>query len=398
MELREFDLRRLPDSFFADPYPIYHKLRDLSPRHRLPDGSWFLTRHADLTAVYRDPRFSSDKHVEFAPKFGVGTPLYTHHTTSLVFSDPPYHTRVRRLIAGALTPRAVKAMEAGLVQQVDTLLDRLAQKGEGDLIGDFACQIPIEIIGNLLNVPHAERGPLRAWSLAILGALEPQLSEEQLANGNQSVQEFSAYLEILIADRRKNLLDDTDILSRLIRGEPNGEKLTHDELIQNCIFLLNAGHETTTNLIGNGLHLMLTHGDARRQLLANPDLIGSAIEEVLRYESSNQLGNRRAVEAVDFDGLQIEEGGLITLCIGAANRDPDVFSDPGRFEIARAPNKHLAFGAGPHLCAGNQLARLEGQIAISRFLLRFPNAELSGSPVRARRARFRGFDYLAARL
>ena len=197
-----FDLAQLTPGFLADPYPTYRALRERAPVKRMPDGSLFLTRHADLSRVYRDTQsFSSNKAVEFRPKFG-DTPLYAHHTTSLVFNDPPRHSRVRRLIAGALTPRAIGGMEAGLVAIVDGLLDRLAARAEADLIADFAAAIPVEVIGNLLGVPTAERQPLRGWSLAILGALEPVVTAGSAARGNRAVTEFLAYLQTLIADRR----------------------------------------------------------------------------------------------------------------------------------------------------------------------------------------------------
>lgn len=394
-----FDLRRLPRSFYEDPYPTYRALRRLDPVRRMPDGSLFLTRWADLDAVYRDTAtWSSDKKAEFAPKYG-DTPLFAHHTTSLVFSDPPLHTRVRRLIAGALTPRAIAAMEPGLVRLVDELLDRMAEAGTADLIEDFAAVIPIEIIGNLLDVPHAERAPLRGWSLAILGALEPVLSEEAAARGNAAVSDFLDYLRDLVARRRARPGDPaTDILTRLIQGEADGERLTEHELLHNCIFLLNAGHETTTNLIGNGLELLMRHPDQRARLLAEPVLIDTAVEEMLRCESSNQLGNRRAVRPGRIGGIEVEPGTLVTLCIGAANRDPDQFPDPERFHIGRRPNRHLAFAGGPHVCAGLSLARLEGRIAVSRFVARFPGYGPAGAPVRGGRARFRGFLHLPVRL
>ncbi len=399
--VRSFSLKALPDSFYIDPYPTYRALHETAPIHRMPDGSLFLTRHRDLEAIYKDTtRFSSDKKVEFGPKYGVDSLLFQHHTTSLVFNDPPLHTRVRRLIAGALTPRAIAEMEPGLVALVDSLLDAMAAKGEADLIEDFAAAIPVEIIGNLLGVPHAERGPLREWSLAILGALEPVLSREAFERGETAVGEFLDYLSVLVAARRENPGDpDQDVLTRLIEGEAgSGERLTETELLQNCIFILNAGHETTTNLIGNGLELMLRFPDERRRLIEDPGLIKTAVEEFLRFESSNQLGNRIVAEDTEIDGVSLPKGTQITLCIGAANRDPEAFTDPDRLDIGRWPNRHLAFASGPHACAGLNLARLEGRIAIGRFLARFPAFEASGPAVRARRARFRGFSALPVRL
>ncbi len=396
---RDFSLKDLPQSFYDDPYPTYRTLREHDPIHRMPDGSLFLTRHRDLEAIYKDTtRFSSDKKVEFGPKYGTDSLLFQHHTTSLVFSDPPLHSRVRRLIAGALNPRAISEMEPGLITLVDRLLDNMAAKGDVDLIEDFASAIPIEVIGNLLAIPHEERGPLRDWSLAILGALEPFLTPEQQARGETAVRDFLDYLRKLVTERRRNPGDaDRDVLTRLIQGEGD-ERLSEIELLQNCIFILNAGHETTTNLIGNGLELLIRWPDQRKRLRDEPSLIKTAIEEFLRFESSNQLGNRRVVEDATLDGVALPPGTLVTLCIGAANRDPEVFADPERLDIGRAPNRHLAFASGPHICAGLALARLEGRIAISRFLERFPNYAANGSGQRARRVRFRGFTHLPVTL
>jgi cytochrome P450 len=390
-----FDLRALPAGFYDNPFPYYHALRDTDPVFEMPDGSYLLTRYDDVNAVYRDPAgFSSDKRAEFAPKFGA-SPIYEHHTTSLVFNDPPLHGRVRRIIAGALTPRAIAVMEPALVGLVDRLLDGIAATRRVDLIEDFAAAIPVEVIGNLLGVPHAERGPLRGWSLAILSALEPAIDPAVFDEGNRAVRGFIAYLEDLVARRRRQPGDpETDVLTRLIQGEPDGELLSEPELLHNCIFILNAGHETTTNLIGNGLHALSEWPDQRRRLIADSSLVASAVEEILRFESSNQLGNRRATQAIEIGGRRLPAGSLITLSIGAANRDPAQFPAPDRFDVGRTPNRHLAFGAGRHHCVGMSLARLEGKIAIARFLARFPDYRLAAPPVRGGRARFRGFQSL----
>jgi cytochrome P450 len=387
-----FDIEKLTPEFYADPYPTYRALREHEPVKLLPNGSWFLTRYDDLVSAYKNTRlFSSDKKKEFLPKYGDSL-LYEHHTTSLVFNDPPAHTRVRRLIMGALSPRAIAGMEPDLIVLVDRLLEAIAAKGSVDLIDDFASAIPIEVIGNLLDVPKAERGPLRDWSLAILGALEPVITAEAFARGNKEVKDFLAYLEILVARRRARPGNpERDVLTRLIQGEDNGERLTEKELLHNCIFLLNAGHETTTNLIGNGL-VALSHNPAqKKRLIESPDLIKTAVEEILRFESSNQLGNRMTTAEVELGGVRLPAGTPVTLCIGAANRDPAQFANPENLDIGRTPNRHLAFGTGAHQCAGMALARLEGAIAISRFLARFPGYALKGPPVRGGRVRFRGF-------
>ncbi len=401
---RTFDLRALPADFYDNPYPVYAALRESAPVKLLPDGSYFLTRYADLVAVYRDAAtFSSDKKAEFAPKYGAQSPLFAHHTTSLVFSDPPLHTRVRKLMMGALTRRAISELEPGLVALVDRLLDRIEAQGGGDLIDDFACAIPVEIIGNLLGVPHAGRGPLRDWSLAILGALEPRLAPQQQALGERSVADFAGYLRTLVAQRRQHPGNpDHDVLTRLIQGEPGGEPLTEAQLLHNCIFILNAGHETTTNLIGNALLALQEWPDAKKHLLSKTELLTPAecglaadltieMDEFLRFESSNQLGNRRTTRACEVGGFSLPEGALLTLCIGAANRDPAQFTEPDVLNLARADNRHLAFGFGIHQCAGLSLARLEGAVAIGRFVQRFAHYRLTAPPTRGGRARFRGF-------
>ena len=395
---QNFDLARLPASFHEDPYPVYAALRTHAPVKALPAGGWFVTRYDDCLEVYRNPAFSADKRVEFLPKFGPSA-LFEHHTTSLVFNDPPRHSRVRRLIAGALTPRAIAALEAGLVVTIDGLLDRLGTLMAPDLIEDYAAAIPIEVIGNLLAIPHEERWPLRAWSLAILGALEPTLTAGQHAAGNQAVTDFLAYLETLVARRRAQPGDPaTDVLTRLMQPGADGEHLTAPELLHNCIFLLNAGHETTTNLIGNGLVTLLAHPGELARLIAEPGLCRSAVEEVLRFESSNQLGNRISTAPVVIGGVELPAGAPVTICIGAANRDPAQFVEPDRFDIARSPNRHLAFGTGIHQCAGMSLARLEAQVALTRFLGRFPGYRLAGPPVRGNRVRFRGYAKVPADL
>jgi cytochrome P450 len=386
-----FDIEKLTPEFYANPYPTYRALREHEPNKRMRNGGYFLTRYDDLVGIYKNTsHFSSDKKREFAPKYGASL-LYEHHTTSLVFNDPPAHTRVRRLIMGALSPRAIAEMEPDLTLLVDRLLDALAAKRNIDLIEDFAAAIPIQVIGNLLDVPIEERDPLRDWSLAILGALEPVIGPEAFARGNDAVRDFLAYLEILVEGRRaKPGNPERDVLTRLIGGE-GGERLTAKELQHNCIFLLNAGHETTTNLIGNALVALSENPAQKKRLIDNPGLIKTAVEEFLRFESSNQLGNRITTEALEIGGIALPANTSVTLCIGAANRDPRQFENPETLDIGRMPNRHLAFGTGAHQCAGMALARLEGAIAISRFLARFPGYELTAPPVRGGRVRFRGF-------
>jgi cytochrome P450 len=400
------DLRSPPPAFYANPYPVYAALREHEPVRRMPDGTVLITRYKDLIQVYRDPHtFSSDKKIEFAPKFEGAPYLFEHHTTSLIFNDPPLHTQVRQIMMGALTRRAIDHMEGGLTELVTRLADHIEVQGGGDLIEDFAAAIPIEVIGNLLDIPHSEREPLRRWSLAILGALEPKITTAQSQLGNTAVAEFLEYLRVLIADRRAHPGNpEGDVLTRLIQGErsDNGQPLTELELLHNCIFILNAGHETTTNLIGNAL-VALQEWPAQKLALVQrihdhqhdkeklDDVLNTAVDEFLRFESSNQLGNRRATVDCIVGDVPLTEGTLITLCIGSANRDPAQFERAEEMDITRPNCKHLSFAFGIHQCAGLHLARLEGRVALQIFLQRFPDYKLTAMPTRGGRARFRGF-------
>jgi cytochrome P450 len=385
-----FDPRNLPDDFYADPYPYYRVIQQNDPVHQCADGSFFLSKHADLHKVYRDPKtYSSDKKRLFKPLFG-DTLLYEHHTTSLVFNDPPLHTYVRKAIGDALSQKTIVAMEAGLRDIVEQLLNELEDKEEFDFVDDFASIIPIEVISNLLRVPKEDRDQLRRWAVAILGALEFNLPKERFDLGNDCVKEFLDYLQDFVADRKNNLSeDDDDILSRLIRWESDGFKLSNKQLYHQVIFLLNAGHDTTTNLIANGTYSLLKHPDQRKLLSEQADLIKSAVEECLRFESPVQLGNRMTTTAVEIGGVKIPENTNLHLGIGAANRDPDAYSEPDTFDVTRNPRNHHAFAGGIHLCAGLNVARLEARIAIPAILERFPGLRLAGPSNYDKRARFR---------
>jgi cytochrome P450 len=396
--LADFRLAAPPPGFIADPYPFYAALRRHAPLHWLADDTLLLTRYADVLAVYRNPAASSDKQREFAPRLGAGSAIYEHHTSSLVFNDPPSHTRVRRLLMGALNQRAITRMEAGVQALVDGLLDGLAEIPAPDLIEDFAARIPVEVIGKLLDIPQADRAPLRDWSLAILSALEPAPGADVLARANAAVTDFLALLKDLVAARRRRPGDpQADVLTRLLNGDADGA-LSENELLHNCIFLLNAGHETTTNLIGNGMHALLTHRDQLERLVGDPGLITTAVEELLRFESPLQLNNRRLTAPMELAGALVPAGTFITLGIAAANRDPAQFDAPDRLDIARKPNSHLAFGQGAHACSGMNVARLEARIALRSLLARYPRIAAAGAPERDPRLRFRGFRHLPVRL
>ena len=389
-----FDLAGLGRGFYEDPYPVYHALRRHQPVKRLPDGSWFLTRHADLDAIYHDPAlFSSDKTADFRRTMG-DTPLYEHHTNSLVFNDPPRHARVRRRLAPAFAPRALRALEPRVEEVVAATLDEVADMGAFDLLRDFAMKLPVELIADMLGVPRADRHRLSPWAVAILSGLEADLTEERRREGSRAVEEFKDYLRWLVAERARAPApgDSGEVLSKLVGPGADGDSLTELELLHNCIFLLNAGHETTANTLANGIDALLRFPGQLAALRADPDLIPSAVEEILRFESSVQLGNRKLTADAEVGGVAMKAGDYVWLCIGAANRDPEVFDDPDRFDARRRPNRHLAFGAGIHACAGMSLGRMEARAGLAGFLRRFSRVEPLGGARRFPRARFRGFE------
>ena len=395
-----FVLAQANAAFANDPYPTYRQLRDTAPLCRQPDGSVFLSRYDDVRAVITDAEsFSSDKRVDFLPKFGQ-SPLYEHHTNSLVFNDPPAHTRVRRLLSPFFSVQAMRRMEAGVAANVDELLDRAAAHGVIDVMSEFAQIIPLNLVCDLLGVPQAERDPLRHWASMILGGLEPVRTAEQLAAGNQAVLDFKAYLRDLIAaKRRRGILDDQpDVLDMLIREHDSGVGLTEDEIVHSSIFMLNAGHDTTTSFITNGVDLLLRFPDQRARLAADPSLLRSAVEEMLRFESPLQIGNRKAKVDCEIGGEHFPAGTFFHLGIGAADHDERQFPDPESFDIARNPNRHIAFGHGIHFCAGNAVARMEASLAFGRLLARFPHFERAGPTVRPPRWRFRIIDELKVAL
>ena len=396
---RDFDLNAISPLFIENPYPTLDMLRQESPVHENSDGSVYLTRYQDCLAVYRSRDMLSDKTEAFGEKFGQ-CPLLEHHTTSLIFNDPPYHTVVRKLISGAFTPRKLREMEALIETIVDDLLDTIAEQNTIDMVADFGTILPTEIISFMLGIPKDFRQKLRGYSISILGALDPVVSNERMHAGNQAVSEFSEILNDLINYRRENpdSAQQGEVLESLIFGEYEGRKLDQKELIQNCIFLLNAGHETTTSLVSNSVSLFLDHPEQHRKLLYDPTLIEGAVEECLRVESPLQIGNRHAATDFTFGDHKINKGTYIHTSIAGANRDPSVFADPHKFDIERKNNKHIAFITGIHVCLGATLARMEGRIALGKLLTRFPNMQRDGDAERLPLARFRGFTRLPVKL
>ena len=394
-----FDYQKIDQAYLDDPFPTYASLREHDPVHQNPDGTYFLTRYEDVVLAMRHPAMSSDKTVDFKPRFGDG-PLYTHHTTSLVFNDDPYHSRVRKLMSEAFTPRKMAELDPIIDQIVDGLLERLEGEGEFDVLRDFALALPTEIIADMLGVPEEHRHKMHNYSTLILGALDPIVTDEKMQAGHDAVEEFGALLEELIAKRREQPTgaEMGEVLASLIFGEVEGERLSPIELVQNCIFLLNAGHETTANLVANGVGILLDFPDQMDRLREDPSLIKTAVEEFLRFQSPLQVGNRKALEEIEMgpEGRKvlIPAGTFLHTCIGAANRDPEIFDDPETVDIGRKPNPQIAFGIGKHICMGNTLGRIEGHTAIGKFVKKFPKLRLNGEKQFHGRARFRGLAQL----
>ena len=365
-----------------NPYPIYHRLREQDPVHFSPFGTCLLTRYADAVGVLRDKRFSVEHRNyidERQPNImgdGFGpAPSERDLSNVMLFIDPPRHTRLRTLVNKAFTPRVIDHLRVRVEEILDDLLDSIEGKGEMDVISALAYPLPVQVICEMLGVPLEDRERIRVWSRQIAPILDPIVTAEAQAGIEEAADHLDAYWDGLIEDRRSDLRDD--LLSELIRAEDEGHKLNHDELRSTCNLVLIAGHETTMNLIGNGLLALLRHPEEADKLREQPELARSAVEELLRYDSPVHLTARSATEKVEVAGVTLERGQLAIVAIGGVNRDPSEFPDPDRLDIERAPNHHVAFSAGAHFCVGSGLARLEAQIAFPRLLQRFPRLELA---------------------
>lgn len=362
--------------FLANPYPTYHRLRAEDPVHRSPLGFWILTRYDDVASSLRDPRFAKEAIASFvAARFGMALPGIG---ISMLDRDPPDHTRLRGLVSKAFTPRVVERLRPHVQQIVDGLLDRVEGAGSMDLIEAFAYPLPVIVICQMLGVPVEHRERFKQWGLDIARGLDSILlppDSEVLARSTASRRALSEYFRELIAERRASPRED--LLSALIAAEEAGDKLNEEELLATCILLLVAGHETTVNLIGNGTLALLRHPDQLQRLRERPELISSAVEELLRYDGPVQRTARIPSEDVTIGGQTIAKGEMVMPFIGAADRDPAQFPDPDRLDIARADNRHIAFGWGIHFCLGAPLARVEGQLAIHTLVQRLPKLALA---------------------
>jgi cytochrome P450 len=376
-------------AFYADPYPVYRRLREEAPVYRSEAiGAWLLTRYDDVSATVRDPRrFSSRGRFSavfepLAPQEREHLrPLADHFAVGLLGSDPPDHTRLRGLINRAFTPRVVEGLRPRVEELVEGFLDAVQGRGGMDAIADFAYPLPATVIAELLGAPPETRDDFKRWSDGILafqgtGRATPDL----LDRAQRDLLVMRAFLGELLEARRREPTED--LLGRLVAAEAEGDKLSEAELLTTCVTLLTVGHETTTNLIGNGLYTLLRHPDQLARLRSEPDLLPTAVEEMLRYESSLQRNPRRLAEDVELGGHRLRRGDFVLQVLGAANRDPARFPEPDRFDVSRQPNRHLAFGHGIHFCLGAPLARLEAPIAIGTVLRRMPELRLAADGVR----------------
>ena len=363
--------------FLADPYPMYHRLRTEDPVHHSPLGFWVLTRYEDVVAVLRDPRLAKEALAAFvAARFGTTIPPGLG--LSMLDRDPPDHTRLRSLVSKAFTPRVVEVLRPHIQQIVDGLLAKVHDDHAMDLIEQFAYPLPVIVICEMLGVPVADHERFKGWGLDIARGLDTILLPPDSEVGQRSMtarRALADYFRGLIAERRAS--PRGDLLSALIAAEEAGDKLNEEELLATCILLLVAGHETTVNLIGNGTLALLRHPAELRRLRDNPGLIGSAVEELLRYDGPVQRTARIPSEDVTIGGRTIGKGEMVMPFIGAADRDPTQFPEPDRLDIGRTDNRHIAFGWGIHFCLGAPLARVEGQIAINTLVQRLPRLALA---------------------
>src|SRR3954449_5510726 len=370
----------LSPDYIRDPYPSYERLRTTDPMHLTPFGAYVASRHAEVSLVIRDKRFGKDFVERSSRRYGpqiMEEPVFRSMRHWMLQQDPPDHTRLRGLVIKAFTARRVEDMRPRIQGIVDDTLDRVEASGHMDLIEDFAFRLPVTVICDMLGIPEDHRAVFYASSRNGGRLLDPvPLSRAEIDEANAANLLARGYFQQLFDLRRKQPGDD--LTTQLVQAEEDGAKLSNDELTANIILLFGAGHETTVNLIGNGLLALFRHPDQLALLKANPGLITNAIEEFLRYDSSVQLTGRVALEDIDdLGGRKIPKGESVLCLLGSANRDPAVYPDrPERLDITRPNVRPLSFGGGIHFCLGAQLARIEAEVAISTLLRRLPGLKL----------------------
>lgn len=384
----------------ADPYPVLRAIREQDPVHWMETArGWLITRYDDVSGLLRDPRISADRTpMSVDASWRRGSEIQRWLESSLLGLDPPEHTRLRKLVNRAFTPRVVEPMRDRIAAITDELLDARAADGRMDVIADLAEPLPVRVIADLLGVPREDQSRFAGWSSALGAAFDIAFEKATIDAADRAVLEMRTYFRRLLDARRREPRDD--LLTALVQAEEEGDKLSEDELYSFCIILLAAGHETTMNFIGNGVLALLEHREQLDRLIAAPELVDGAVEELLRYDAPPQATTRRAVEALELGGKRIREGDLLVLSLAAANRDPARFPDPDVLDIGRADNRHLTFAVGPHFCVGAPLARLEGSIVFTRLVQRFPEIRFDPDRPYERRATgtVRGLRSLPVRL
>ena len=368
----------LDPAFISDPYPFYHRLRETAPVHKTPMGFWLLSRYEDVALSLKDRRFGKDFAGNIKRRYGadrMSEPAIANLAHTMLVLDPPDHTRLRGLVSKAFTARRVADMRPRIKALVDQQLDRVADKGQMDVIRDLAHRLPVIVICDMLGIPEDHRGPFLAASSVNGRILDPvPMSEGEIAQANAATQMGNAYFDQLCELRRKNPQDD--LTTEMVRAEEAGDRLSGEELRSNIGLLFGAGHETTTNLIGNGLLALHRQPDQWQRLKVDPSLVVNAIEELLRFDSSVQMTGRVTNEAVELGGVTIPANESVVSLLGAANRDPAQYPDPDRLDVGRPNVRPMSFGGGIHHCLGAQLARLEGELVFTALIERFPMLEL----------------------
>lgn len=360
----------------ADPYPAFAELRREEPVHWSEAiGSWVLTRYDDVSLALSDPRFSSDRITPYMERAGAD-PLGQSLRHWAVFNDPPRHTRLRSFLNRAFTPRAIQSLAPAIESVVEKLFDQVEGRDEFDFIGDFAYPLPATVIAGMLGVPSEDLDQFKAWSDELAGFVGGALATpDKRARAERGLFELNEYFRAIIADRRRHPRED--LVGSLVAAREKGDALSEDELLATCVMILFAGHETTTNLLGNGILSLVRHPDQLRLLREEPALIPAAVEELLRFDGPVQAMGRTAGEEIELRGCALKRGDRVYAMINAANRDPEQFENPDLLDLRRRPNRHIAFGVGIHFCLGAPLARLEAQIAFDRLLSRFGAIELA---------------------
>lgn len=371
----------LAPEFIRNPYPAYHRMREVDPVHRSPLGLVVATRHADCALVMRDPRFGKDFVGRMTRRHGpaiLDEPVYRSMGHWMLQQDPPDHTRLRGLVVRAFTARRVEDMRPRIQAIVDANLDRILSQGRMDLIADFAFRLPVVVICDMLGIPETDHEMFFTGAREGGRLLDPvPLSREEIDHANASNAGIAAYFQMLFEERRRQPADD--LITQLVQAEEHGSKLTSEELTANIILLFGAGHETTVNLIGNGLLALHRNPDQLELLKREPQRITNAIEELLRYDSSVQATGRTAMQDIELGGVPVAKGESVLCLLGAANRDPALYPDPDRLDITRTNIRPFSFGGGIHHCLGAQLARIEAEVAIGTLLRRLPDLQLDNA-------------------